>query len=115
MDGINRIAGYRETLSAAKEASERGIGVYDMAVAIELDEAIAERKKAFRRRKKMLEKLEADAPELFAAALFTFRKSCGGCSPKEAACGILTSYLNCGMDVAGARAYAGIVDFAMLG
>lgn len=105
--------GYEKALSAAKEAAEKGVGVYEMAVAVELEAAIDGRKKAFRRRKKLLEKLEADAPDLFAAALFTFRKACGGCSPQDAADGILTSYLNAGMDVARARACAGIVDFAV--
>lgn len=110
-----KVISYGVALSAVKEAAEKGIGVYDMAVAFELDEAIAERKKAFRRRKKMLEKLEEDSADLFAAALFTFRKACGGCTPMDAAQGILNSYLNCGMDVSRALAYAGIVDFAMLG
>lgn len=106
---------YSEALSAAEEAAGKGAGVYDMAVAFELNYAILLKKKALKRRKKLIEKIDEDAPRLFDAAIDAFRKSAGGCSPQEAAQGILNSYLNCGMDVDKARAYASIADFAICG
>jgi len=107
--------GYVDALSAVEEAAVKGVGVYEMAIAFELDYAISVKSKAFKRRKKLIDKLNADAPLLFDAAVDAFRKAAGGCSPMDAANGILNSYLNCGMDVSRALAYAGIVDFAMQG
>ena len=109
------IVGYDEALSAVEEAAGKGIGVYEMAVAFELEYAIDSKKKAFRRRKKFIEKLDADAPRLFDIAVETFRKSAGSCTPLDAATGILNSYLNCGMDVARARAFAAVTEFATRG
>ena len=103
---------YSDALSAVEEAAGKGIGVYEMAVAFELDYAIDAKKKAFRRRKKFIEKLESDAPLLFDSAMDTFRKAAGGCTPMDAANGILNSYLNSGMDVARARAFASMSEFA---
>lgn len=109
------IVGYDEALSAVEEAAGKGIGVYEMAVAFELEYAIDAKKKAFRRRKKFVEKLDADAPKLFDVAVETFRKSAGSCTPLDAAAGILNSYLDCGMDVARARAFAAVTEFAIRG
>ena len=99
-----RIVGYGDALRAVGEAARSGVGVYDMAVAFELESAISLKKKAFRRRKKFLEKLDADAPELYAMAVRFFVGAAGGSTPKEAANEILDSYLNCGMDLFTAKA-----------
>ena len=107
------IVGYSEALSAVEEAAGKGVGVYEMAVAFELEHAVSEKRKAFGRRKKAIEKLEGDVPLLYDAAVELFRKAAGGCSPMDAAQGIIRSYLNCGMDVNRARAYAQVVDFAV--
>ena len=106
------IVGYGEALSAAEEAAGKGVGVYEMAVAFEMSLAISEKKKALKRRKKLIEKLDSDAQFLYEAAVDLFTHAAGGCSPQDAARGILASYLNCGMDVKRARAYAQTVDFA---
>lgn len=106
------IVGYDEALSAVEEAAGKGVGVYEMAVAFEMSLAISEKKKALKRRKKLIEKLDSDAPFLYEAAADLFTHAAGGCSPQDAAKGILASYLNCGMDVKNARAYAQTVDFA---
>jgi hypothetical protein len=105
--------GYVDALSAVEEAAVKGVGVYEMAIAFELDYAISIKKKSFGRRKKLIEKIESDAPMLFDAAMDTFRKSAGGCTPFDAAQGIVDAYLKCGMDVGRARAYASISDFAV--
>ena len=105
--------GYMDALSAVEEAAVKGVGVYEMAIAFELDYAISVKKKAFKRRKKFIDKLDADAPLLFDAAMNTFRKSAGGCSPMDAASGMLNSYLNCGMDIARARVCADVAGFAI--
>ena len=107
--------GYMDALSAVEEAAGKGVGVYEMAIAFELDYAISIKKKAFKRRKKFIEKLDADAPMLFDVAVETFRKSAGSRTPLDAATGILNSYLNCGMDVARARAFAAVTEFATRG
>ena len=107
------IVGYGEALSAVEEAAGKGVGVYEMAIAFELKRAVSEKRKAFGRRKKAIEKLECDVPLLYDAAVELFRKAAGGCSPMDAAQGIIRSYLNCGMDVNRARAYALVVDFAV--
>ena len=107
--------GYMDALSAVEEAAGKGVGVYEMAIAFELDYAISIKKKAFKRRKKFIDKLDADAPLLFDAAVDAFRKAAGGCSPLDAANGILNSYLNCGMDVARARVCASVAEFALIG
>ena len=105
--------GYMDALSAVEEAAGKGVGVYDMAVAFELDFAITLKKKAFKRRKKLIEKLEAEAPVIYDAAVDVFRKSAGGCSPSDAANSMLNNYLNCGMDIAKARKFAAITGFAI--
>ena len=105
--------GYMDALSAVEEAAVKGVGVYEMAIAFELDYAISVKIKAFKRRKKLIEKLNADAPLLFDAAVDAFRKAAGGCSPMDAANGILNSCLNCGMDVARARVCAAVAGFAI--
>ena len=107
------IVGYEEALSAVEEAAGKGVGVYEMVIAFELEYAVSEKIKALGRRKKAIEKLEGDAPLLYDAAVELFRKAAGGCSPMDAAQGIIRSYLNCGMDVKRARAYAQIADFAV--
>lgn len=107
------IVGYGDALSAVEEAAEKGVGVYEMAIAFELKRAVSEKRKAFGRRKKAIEKLECDVPLLYDAAVELFRKAAGGCSPMDAAQGTIRSYLNCGMDVNRARAYAQVVDFAV--
>lgn len=108
-----RIVGYGEALSAVEEAAGKGVGVYEMVIAFELEYAVSEKRKAFGRRKKAIEKLEADAPLLYDAALSVFLKSAGGCTPRDAASGIVRSYLNCGMDVKRARAFSEMADFAV--
>lgn len=108
----NKIS-YAEALSAVMEAADKGIGVYEMVVAFELGYAISVKKKAFKRRKKLIDKLDADAPLLFDAAVDAFRAGAGGCSPMDAANGILNAYLNCGMDVSRARMCASAVGFAI--
>ena len=105
--------GYVDAISAVEEAAVKGVGVYEMAIAFELDYAISVKTKAFKRRKKLIDKLNADAPLLFDAAVDAFRKAAGGCSPMDAANGILNSYLNCGMDVARARVCAAATGFAI--
>lgn len=105
--------GYMDALSAVEEAAVKGVGVYDMAIAFEIDYVISVKKKAFGRRKKLVAKLEEDVPKLFDAAMDAFRKSAGACSPFDAANGIVDAYLKCGMDVGRARAYASISDFAV--
>ena len=104
---------FYDALSAVEEVAGKGIGVYDLAVAFELGYAITLKKKAFGRRKKLIKKLDDDAPRLFDAAMDAFRKSAGACSPLDAANGIIDAYLKCGMDVGRAMAYASISDFAI--
>ena len=107
------IVRYDEALSAAEEAAEKGVCVYDMAVALALDQTMQSKKRAFRRRKKMVERMVGDAQALYEAAMEAFNGSAGGLSPMEAARGIVESYLNCGMDVERAKAYAKMADFAI--
>lgn len=108
-----RIVGYGEALSAASEAAERGIGVYEMAVAFELGREISAKKKRFRRRKRLIEKLDADSQRLFDACMEVFFGAAGGLSVHEVAQKMLDWYLNCGMDVDKARLLANVSDFAM--
>lgn len=110
---MNGLICYETVSAAVREAYENGIGVYEMAVAYELGQAVSERKKGLRRRRKLLDKLDEDTQGLFEAAVSTYRNACGGCAPREAARGILDSYLRFGMDVGRAKAYASMPDFAM--
>ena len=106
------IVSYEDALSAVSSAAERGIGVYDMVVAFEIDYAISLKKKLFSRRKKLFERMLGDACRLYDIAVEVVRRSAGACTPAEAAYGVVESYLNSGMDVAKARVFSMVADFA---
>ena len=104
---------FSDALSAVSEAAERGIGAYEMVVAFELGYEISAKKKSFRRRKKLIEKLDADSQRLFDACMEVFFGAAGSLSAHEVAQKMLDWYLNCGMDVDKARLLANVSDFAM--
>lgn len=106
------IASYEDALSAVSAAAERGIGVYDMAVAFEIGYAISTKKKLFSRRKKLFDRMIGDAGLLYDIAVEVVRRSAGACTPADAAHRVVEAYLNSGMDVAKARVFSMVADFA---
>ena len=103
---------------------DRAIAIVDEAVAkgpFSLDELVLSSEMRYAilyvserelKRKKARDILDKNKEGLFMAACDVMRESAGACSPRDAARGMVMSFIRCGMDLDKARAFAGTRLFA---
>lgn len=108
------VCSYESAISAAMEAESKGVGVYDMEIAVNIRDCVQEKLQTMKRRKKASEKLRADEAELFRIARDVFRDSAGASSPKSSAESVVECYVRCGLDLNKTVAYTMTSAFACL-
>ena len=106
-------SGYRAVMDEVMAAESKGIGAYEMCIALELSAAVGERCRTMRH-KKAKEILEGSVEELYRIALDVFHGSACASTPKDAAHGTVKCFIQCEMDVKKTEKYAKSKMFALM-